>query len=100
MRSQGLSILIPSLAIMLIAACATREPGGRRAARPDIAYEDPMGGESGVVDCLLPAQVRKLGSSFVYLAPRRTIRTSARECEIRGGTLAAAAIGSPNPSER
>src|SRR5437870_5938157 len=85
MRSGGLSLLIPSLATMLIAACATSEPGGRRAERSSIAYEAPMGGESGFVDCLLPAQLRKLGSSLVYLAPRRAIRTSARECELRGG---------------
>jgi hypothetical protein len=37
-----------------------------------------------VVDCLLPGQVRKLGTA-VYLTPRRAIKTTARMCEIRGG---------------
>jgi len=42
-----------------------------------------------VVDCLLPAQIRKLGSQMTYLAPRRPIKTTAGECEIRGGEYVA-----------
>ena len=42
-----------------------------------------------VVDCLLPAQVRKLGQSVNYLAPRRPIKSSAIDCEIRGGEYVA-----------
>ncbi|MFC1773247.1 caspase family protein [Pseudomonadota bacterium] len=38
-----------------------------------------------VVDCLLPGQIRKLGSSRTYLSARRPIKTTARDCEIRGG---------------
>ena len=38
-----------------------------------------------VVDCLLPGQVRKLGSKLTYLSQRRPIKTSALDCEIRGG---------------
>ena len=42
-----------------------------------------------VVDCLLPGQIRKLGTSFTYLTPRRPIKTSASDCEIRGGEYVA-----------
>jgi predicted nucleic acid-binding Zn-ribbon protein len=42
-----------------------------------------------VVDCLLPAQVRKLGEHFTYLAARQPIRTTAIDCEIRGGEYVA-----------
>jgi hypothetical protein len=42
-----------------------------------------------VVDCLLPGQVRKLGRSQVYLTPRRPVKTSASDCEIRGGEYTA-----------
>ena len=42
-----------------------------------------------VVDCLLPPQVRKLGANFSYAAARRPIKTSAAECEIRGGEYVA-----------
>ncbi len=36
------------------------------------------------VDCLLPGQVRKLGSA-VFVGPRRPLKTTANDCEIRGG---------------
>jgi uncharacterized caspase-like protein len=42
-----------------------------------------------IVDCLLPAQVKKLGSQLTYLAPRRPVKTSASDCEIRGGEYVA-----------
>ncbi len=41
------------------------------------------------VDCLLPAQMRKLGAQMTYLAPRRAIKTTAADCEIRGGEYVA-----------
>ncbi|MCF6281078.1 MAG: caspase family protein [Candidatus Polarisedimenticolaceae bacterium] len=41
------------------------------------------------VDCLLPAQVRKLGAKMVYLAARKAIKTTALVCEIRGGEYVA-----------
>lgn len=37
-----------------------------------------------IVDCLLPGQVRRLGS-MSYLSPRRAIRTTTADCRIRGG---------------
>jgi hypothetical protein len=38
-----------------------------------------------VVDCLLPGQVRQLGPRNKFITPRRPIKTSARNCAIRGG---------------
>ena len=43
------------------------------------------GDEFLTVDCLLPGQVRKLGRKLIFLAPRRPVRTSQTDCEIRGG---------------
>lgn len=43
------------------------------------------GDEFLTVDCLLPGQVRKLGRKLTFLAPRRPVRTSQGDCEIRGG---------------
>ncbi len=37
-----------------------------------------------VVDCLLPGQVRRLGN-MSYLSPRRPIKTTAVDCQVRGG---------------
>ncbi len=42
-----------------------------------------------VVDCLLPGQIRQLGGQTTYVTQRRAIKTSARECEIRGGEYVA-----------
>jgi uncharacterized caspase-like protein len=42
-----------------------------------------------VVDCLLPGQIRKLGGQITYVTPRRPVKTSALDCEIRGGEYVA-----------
>ncbi|MGV6853126.1 MAG: caspase family protein [bacterium] len=42
-----------------------------------------------IVDCLLPGQVRQLGTGMTYLAPRRAIKTSAHQCALRGGEYVA-----------
>lgn len=46
----------------------------------DTEYEAPK----GIVDCLLPGTIRRVGGS-IYQMPGRPIRTIASECEIRGG---------------
>lgn len=38
-----------------------------------------------LVDCLLPGQIRQLGSRMTYLAPRRRVKTTKSGCGIRGG---------------
>ena len=42
-----------------------------------------------VVDCLLPSQIRRLGGQVTYLSARRAVKTTARDCEIRGGEYVA-----------
>ena len=42
-----------------------------------------------IVDCLLPGQVRQLGTGVTYLAPRRAIKTTGSDCAIRGGEYVA-----------
>ncbi|HEX6832877.1 MAG TPA: caspase family protein [Rudaea sp.] len=42
-----------------------------------------------IVDCLLPGQVRKLGSATTYMSARRPIHTTQADCEIRGGEYVA-----------
>jgi hypothetical protein len=41
-----------------------------------------------IVDCLLPGQVRKLGT-MTYVTARRPVQAPARECSIRGGEYVA-----------
>ncbi|MEZ5559557.1 MAG: caspase family protein [Pseudomonadales bacterium] len=38
-----------------------------------------------IVDCLLPGQVRQLGTRMTYVSVRRGVKTSARDCAVRGG---------------
>lgn len=79
------SILIWLLTLIAVASCRAPDTGtvnqmssalpGVIAANPDAFLE---------VDCLLPGQVRKLGSA-VFVGPRRPLKTTANDCEIRGG---------------
>ncbi|HEY5673980.1 MAG TPA: caspase family protein [Malonomonas sp.] len=38
-----------------------------------------------LVDCLIPGQMRKIGRQVTYLTARRPMKTTAIDCEIRGG---------------
>ena len=42
-----------------------------------------------IVDCLLPGQLRKLGAGATFLSARQPVKTSAADCEIRGGEYVA-----------
>jgi hypothetical protein len=42
-----------------------------------------------IVDCLLPGQIRRLGQSMTFMAPRQAIKTSGIDCAIRGGEYVA-----------
>jgi predicted nucleic acid-binding Zn-ribbon protein len=67
-----------------LAGCA----GADRAASPQAQVQPGGSGKADdfvVVDCLLPGQVRRLGAQATFLTARRPIKTSARDCEIRGG---------------
>ncbi|MDZ7667972.1 MAG: caspase family protein [Gammaproteobacteria bacterium] len=65
-------------------------------AAPAAAAEEPQSAMEGyqevaklhVVDCLLPGQVRRLGNR-TYVTPRRPIKTTAADCNIRGGEYTA-----------
>jgi hypothetical protein len=41
-----------------------------------------------IVDCLLPGQVRQLGQRMVYLSGRKAVKTTAKDCAVRGGEFA------------
>jgi hypothetical protein len=67
--------------------------GGWAGAAPSPASAQGAGASAEsymVVDCLLPGQVRKLGRTTTFLTPRRPVRTSGVNCEIRGGEYVAA----------
>lgn len=74
------------LALTLLAGCQSQPAHPASAAEKSqwIKADDLF-----IVDCLLPGQVRQLGSNFTYVAPRRAIRTSANDCALRGGEYVA-----------
>jgi hypothetical protein len=43
------------------------------------------GDEFLIVDCALPGQIRQLGQKITYLSPRRPVKTTAADCQRRGG---------------
>src|SRR5881409_1465328 len=73
---------------MLVAAgCTAPSLSGQGPEQPPSPSSSAAPGRAEalfVVDCLLPGQVRKLGQ-MTFLTSRRPIKTSAQDCEIRGG---------------
>ena len=79
--------VVPTLSVALlvvITGCAS-DPVTTGNSASEVQNTD----ELLVIDCLLPGQVRKLGQSLAYLSPRRAERTTAVDCEIRGGEYVA-----------
>jgi hypothetical protein len=80
--------IVPALAIILASAFAASFVGSgssRAADQPPPGATAAGADDFVVVDCRLPGRVRKLGTSMIYQMPANVIRTSAKDCEIRGG---------------
>jgi len=73
------SILVPSAGLGLAQSASPTRTA------PAAEVKTDRGDEYLAVDCLLPSQIRRLGSRVTFLAPRRAVKTTARDCEIRGG---------------
>lgn len=69
--------------LILMAGCASK--GGISSSKTASRNADDL----LIIDCLLPGQVRRLGSLSTYLTARRPIKTTASDCEIRGGEYVA-----------
>ena len=82
------SCIISTALTCLLGACATSTPDTSDLA---LAAASASGNADDllVVDCLLPGQVRKLGTSATYITARRPIKTTRSTCEIRGGEYVA-----------
>jgi caspase domain-containing protein/Sel1 repeat-containing protein len=77
--ARGLSVTLAALAVL---AAAFVPPA-------DAAVETGAIDKFLVVDCLLPGQVRRLGTQMTFLTARTAVKTSAGDCEIRGGEYVA-----------
>jgi hypothetical protein len=74
------SLLIGLFSVLFIVGCSTQ---GKAPATPK--DQSRNADDLLIIDCLLPGQVRRLGTYSTYLTARRPIKTSAVDCEIRGG---------------
>lgn len=89
-RSLESLLLVPILVSHLIAPQAIGDGAAEAAPAPDVSARPPIDPDQLLpVDCLLPGKVRKLGSKITFLTPRRPQKTSAVDCEIRGGEYVA-----------
>lgn len=83
--AQYLGLLSSLLILVLLTACqqnsAVNSSSSLSGPRPAFQAESDSFAE---VDCLLPGQVRKLGS-MIYTSPRRPAKMTAGDCEVRGG---------------
>ena len=74
--------------LLAVAGCRPPSLSGQAPDQPPSPSSSAVPGRAEtllVVDCLLPGQVRKLGRQMTFLTARRPIKTSAQDCEIRGG---------------
>ncbi len=75
-----------ALGILLVFGCASNH----EIVPTPLNLKDPRSADAfDVVDCLLPGQIRQLGTRVTYLTDRRPIRTTAEDCAIRGGEYVA-----------
>ncbi len=78
---------VVAVSAILLSACA-RDVSREEMAKSTEGYIEDTD-KLFVVDCLLPGQLRKLGQQMTYLSARRPIRTTAADCEVRGGEYVA-----------
>ncbi|MBX3329869.1 MAG: caspase family protein [Nitrospira sp.] len=74
----------------VLSACASDPPPVDSVTAVTGAVNAPGGPETyEVVDCLLPGQIRQLGTQVTYVTDRHPVRTTAEDCTIRGGEYVA-----------
>ena len=81
--------LFTTLVTMLVAAALTVGCASKNGGAPIAQVGDPASSSDvTLVDCKLPAQVRRLTRTSAHITPSQIIRTSAADCQKRGGTQA------------
>ncbi len=80
----GLCKIVFLMGFLTITACSSldRKPHAMAPLHPVATAADKAAGK-----CMLPGQIRKLGTNFTYLTPKRAVQTSFSDCKIRGGEM-------------
>lgn len=91
-HAKAAQAAIPGACLLLalsVGGCAANGPeAASAAANAAPASEEEQIAKMQIVDCLLPGQLRSLGKT-TYVTPRRPIKTTAADCNIRGGEYVA-----------
>lgn len=82
LRSLALVAIVGAAAT---ACVSTPEGGGGGTTAAAVGTEFRSLDDLTLVDCLLPGQIRQLGTRMTYLAPRKRVKTTKSDCGIRGG---------------
>ncbi len=82
--------LVQAMILGYLVGCAA-DPAELQRRAGEIAQVEGMSDADKffIVDCLLPGEIRRLGSAMTYLTARKPIKTSALDCEIQGGEYTA-----------
>ena len=70
---------------LALGACASAPTGSETSNETPAVVSDGRPDPTLIVDCMLPGKIKKLGSAMTYVTPRRPVKASSQECEIRGG---------------
>jgi hypothetical protein len=85
-----ISFLTAATLMVVLSGCASDPPPIDSVTAVTEAVNAPGGPETyEVVDCLLPGQIRQLGTQVTYVTERRPVRTTKEDCTIRGGEYVA-----------
>ena len=83
-RTARTGLLTVTVGALLSAGCASTDRSVSTTAR--IEQQPEKSEDPQVVDCLLPAEVRRVSRQRAQLNARQAIKTSVSDCEIRGGS--------------
>ncbi len=88
MKNVAYPLYISILLATALPGCLTVGGGQDRPYDPSMSAVARNADDLLIVDCMLPGQVRKLGR-MTYMTQRRPVRTTAIDCQIRGGEYVA-----------
>ena len=88
--ARPLGILLVALWATLVSAGCQKQGGASGGAEvTNIAAQAGNADDLLPVDCLLPGQIRQLGQQATYVTRGRAIKTTAADCQVRGGEYVA-----------
>ena len=87
-KTQTITQAIQRSLLLLLAGGLLVSCSGQGGKPPLPVNGQPNIADLNIVDCLLPGQIRSLGTTK-YMTPRRPVYTTAADCRIRGGEYVA-----------